>query len=156
MLYVKPPVAKPTPPVGVVAVNASVELLQLKVRFVVVVNSQTFALLPESVQVPLPMFSVRVPVPDPLNPMLFGLVSVTLLLLAEKSKVPVNAPIVMDRTLIVVLTVTVPPPLDASNVTVSLAPGTLCPPAPLDVAAQCVVSEASQVPVPPTQNLLAM
>ena len=43
-----------------------------------------------------------------------------------------------------------------SKVTVSEEVGTEAPPAPPEVADQFVVVEASQFPVPPTQNLLAI
>lgn len=104
------------------------------------------------VQVPLPRFSVLVAEPVPLKLP----VSVTLLLLAEKSSVPVCAPQVSDMIATVVLTVTVPAPELPSNVTLSAEVGTVCPPAPPVVAAQCVVSLASQVPVPPTQKRAAI
>ena len=121
------------------------------VRFVAVEVVQMVALLPVIVQVPLPIFRVRVPVPEQLNVDIVGL-----LLFVAKSKVPVKAPIVIDTTLRFVLTVTVPPPELASKVTVSATPGTDWPPAPFEVAAQCVVSEASQVPAPPTQKRFAI
>ena len=64
----------------------------------------------------------------------------------------------MDVTLTGVLTVQVPPrgADSASNVTVSPDPGTDAPPAPPVVADQCVVSDASQVPLSPTQKREAM
>ncbi len=105
-------------------------------------------MLLDIVHVPLPILSVRVPVPEPLNVCIVGL-----LLLAEKSSVPVNAPIVTDVTLKSVLTVTVPPPEAASKVTVSPEPGTEpgCVEPP-DVVAQLVRLLPSHVFVPPTQN----
>lgn len=131
-----------------------VALLAERVKFAVVLPWSNKAVLEESVQVPLPMFRVRTP-PAPL--LAKFPVRVTLLLLTEKSKVPVKALMVSWVIVIVVLTVTVPPPELASKVTVSPAPGTDAPPEPApDVAAQCVVSEASHVPVPSTQNLLAI
>lgn len=52
--------------------------------------------------------------------------------------------------------VQVPVPERLSKVTVSAATGAEAPEAPPDVAAQLAVELASQVPVPPTQNLAAM
>jgi len=66
-------------------------------------------------------------------------------------RVPVNAHPVIVFVLAVAVTVTVPPPEDASNITSSELVGTLDPPAPPEVADQCVVSAASQLPVQPTQ-----
>lgn len=82
---------------------------------------QTVVPLPVIVQVPDPIFRVLVPVPVRLNVLIVGL-----LLFADKSKVPVNAPIVIEVTvgLYAAPMVTVPPPDDASSVTVSLDPGT--------------------------------
>jgi len=70
-----------------VLVNAIVELLALNVSPVTVVKS-TEAVAELIVHVPLPILNVRVPVPVTLK----VLDKVTLLLLAEKSSVPVNAP----------------------------------------------------------------
>jgi hypothetical protein len=70
-----------------------VDELALNVKPVVVpiLNAVPLA---DSVHRPLPRFIVLVPVPLPLNPVLP--LSVTLLLLALKSSVPVNAPQVID------------------------------------------------------------
>jgi hypothetical protein len=129
-----------------------VELFALNVSPVVVVIVHGVELDVVSVHVPSPMLIVRVPEPDPLNETL----KLTLLSLAEKSNVPVKAPHVIDCTVTVVLTVTVPPPDEASKVAESPDPGTDAPPAPFELAAQCVVSLASHVPVPPTQKRLAI
>jgi hypothetical protein len=56
--------------------------------------------------------------------------------------------------LTVVLTVTVPPPDDASNVTVSPEPGNGLSARAARTGSPVRVSEASHAPVPPTQNLL--
>lgn len=112
------------------------------------------ALVAFSVQVPLPRLIVRAPEPVPENAGIA--LNVTLLLLALKSNVPVNAPQVIVCTVTVVLTVTVPPPDEPSRVALSAEPGTDAPLAPPDEAAQCDVSLASHVPVPPTQNLEAI
>lgn len=106
----------------------NVELFALKVRLVMVARLKVLLLNPWIVQVPLPILSARTPVPLPSN----ARESVTLLLFALKSKTPVNAPIVMDCTVTVVLTVQVPPSgaESASNVTVSADPGTDAPPTP--------------------------
>lgn len=93
-----------------------------------------------------PNVSVLVPVPEKLkkvSPMVCPLVS----------NVPVKLPPDISLTVTAVVTVTVPPPELASKVTSSADPGTDAPPAPPEVADQCVVSEASQFPVPPTQYL---
>ncbi|ANW00699.1 hypothetical protein LMTR13_11475 [Bradyrhizobium icense] len=137
-----------------------VEVPALNVRFVVVAASKTLPLLPTRVNVPEPRLIVRVPVPEILK---FGeddRLKVMLGLFVAKSSVPVNAPqtsdwIVFDA-LIVAATVTVPPPLDPSNVTVSAEDGTLAPLAPPEVADQFAVLESFHVPVPPTQNREAM
>lgn len=123
------------------------------VRFVAVVNRH-LAPVPDKVYVAEPSLIVLVPVPEP-SMALPVLVRVMLLLLTELSIVPVNAPKVKDCRVIrpPKLSVTVPPPDEASKVTASLEPGTDAPPAPpLDVD-QWVVPEESHVPVPPTQNL---
>src|SRR4051812_13859557 len=70
---------------------------------------------------------------------------------------PVNVavdPVVVKlwQTAVDELIVMVPPPLLALKTTSSAVVGTLAPPAPPDVADQCVVSVPSQVPDPPTQN----
>lgn len=73
------------------------------------------------------------------------------------TNVPVKAPIVTDVTDgLRAVSVTVPAPEFPSKVTVSPAPGTVCPPAPPEEAAQLVTLIAVQAPVPPTQNLLAI
>ena len=65
--------------------------------------------------------------------------------------------IVVEFAVAVAVTVTVAAvPEFASNVAVSAVVGALAPPAPPEVAAQFAVDELSQVPEPPTQNLLAM
>lgn len=138
----------------VVPVMAIVEVPALKVRPVVVAAFHgVLADVAVRLNSPLPRLSVRVPVPVMLNPVVP--LSVALLLFTEKSSVPVNAPAVMDWTVTVVLTVTVPPPLDPSNVTESAEPGTVWPPSPPDVADQFTILEPSHVPVPKTQNRLA-
>lgn len=131
----------------------------LNVRFVVVPISQMVALpVADSVHVPLPRFIVLVPLPDPLNAA--EAVSVMLGLFALKSKVPVNAPHVSDvmvlLALIVAATVTVPPPDEPSNVTVSADVGAAWFPVPLLVADQWPLLVLSHVPVPLTQNRLAV
>jgi hypothetical protein len=87
--------------VAAALVHCSVELPASNVRFVVVVISQAEP-TPVSDHVPLPILRVRTPVPVPENAV--EAERLTLLLLTEKSSVPVNAPIVIDCTLIVVLT----------------------------------------------------
>jgi hypothetical protein len=137
-----------------------VDVPALKVRFVVVAASHALPLLPLRVKVPEPRLIVLVPLPEMLKAGDEARLHVMLGLFVAKSSVPVKAPQVIDVTvfeaLIVAATVTVPPPLDPSNVTVSVEAGTDWPPAPPDDAAQCVVSELSQVPVPPTQKRDAM
>lgn len=133
-------------------VKLMVDVPALHVRPVVVAICHRFAeLFPVIVNVPLPRLIARVEVPEPLN-----VKSVGLLLFTEKSIVPVYVPHERVRILKLVFTVTVPPPEDPSNVTLSATPGTVWPPAPPDVADQCVVSDASHVPVPPTQKRAAM
>jgi len=124
----------------------------LNVQFVVVVHSHIFGPV-ETVTTVAPSVIVRVPVPVLLQPFVPSVSDVV----AEKSSVPVNNPVVSDDTLTVArLTVTVPLPEFASNVTVSLAVGT-ADGAPVPVAVpQCVWSLASHVPVPPTQNFATM
>ena len=104
-----------------------------RVRLVVVANVKMVAPLPLTVQVPEPIFKVRAPVPVPENVCIVGE-----LLLAEKSRVPVKAPIVMESTLKLVLTVTVPLSRHefASKVTVAPGTGTDAPPRPPEVADQ--------------------
>ncbi len=63
--------------------------------------------------------------------------------------------VVNDKPVAVCVTVTLLPELP-SKITVSVETGTAVPPGPLLDVAQCVVSELSQVPEPPTQNLLAI
>lgn len=75
------------------AENTSTDELALKVRPVVVAKFQTVP-VPDIVKVPFPRLIVLVPDPLPLNPV--AALSVTLLLFALKSSVPVNAPQVMD------------------------------------------------------------
>lgn len=71
--------------------------------------------------------------------------------------VPVKAPHAKeDMFTVPEARVQVPPPEEPSKVTLSEVVGTDCPPAPPEEAAQWVVSEESQVPVPPTQNLEAI
>jgi len=126
--------------------NSIVDELALNVRLVVVVIVHE---PPLSSHVPLPKLRVLVAVPV----LLKVPVRVTFGLLALKSSVPVNAPIVRD---IIVTTpepfgqlaedaphtVTVPPPEVPSNVAVSAEVGT-CP------QLQLAVLELSQFPVPP-------
>ena len=74
-----------------------VDELALNVKFVIVVMSQMAPEVAVRDHVPLPIFSVRVPVPVPLKATL----RVALLLLVEKSRThpvvdAVQAPIVMD------------------------------------------------------------
>lgn len=151
MLYVRP---VPQPNVLVLDCAADttiVEVPALNVRLVEVLQSQTVPNAAEMVKVPLPRFSVRVPVPEFEN----AVVNVTLGLLTLKSSVPVNAPmvsVVNDFPLMVVSTVTVPPPEEPSNVTLSPLTGADAPPAPPVLADQCVVVVESHVPVPPTQK----
>ena len=150
----------PAPPMNVlsllgVAVKTTLEPLALKVSLVTVPLSHGLPFTPVIVNVPLPRFIVLVPVPELLHDVIvmFGL-------LALKSSVIPIAPQVSDVIvfvpLIVAATVQVPAPELASNVTVSVEAGTLAPPAPPVVADQFVVAALSHVPVPPTQNLLAM
>src|SRR2546430_2342263 len=102
---------------------------------------------------------VLVPEPEKLTPVLAAVLwpILTLLLLAEKSSVPVNAPATSEDRLTVVLTVTVPPPELPSNVAVSAAPGRLpapphvLPAPPLDDDHDAVLLPF-QVAVPPTQK----
>lgn len=131
-----------------------VEEFAFRVKLVTTPQSQIFdEEVDDNVHVPLPMFKVLAPVPVPKK----LVVKVILLLFAEKSKAPVKAPIVRtERLRVAWLTVTVPPPELPSRVTLSPATGTDCPPAPPEDDAQWVVSAASHVPVPPTQNLFAM
>ena len=135
--------------------NANVAVLADKVRLVVVPQSMNPPeFVPVKLKVPEPRFMVRVPVPELFQP--FVLI-VGLLLLVAKSSVRPMAPVVNDWIVKSVFTVIVPAPELPSIVTVSPEPGTDAPPDPApDVAAQCVVSEASHVPVPRTQNLLAI
>jgi hypothetical protein len=114
------------------------------VRFVTVFMFQAFVPPVVNVQVPDPIVRVRTPEPVLLNVPIVGFC-------VEPSKVPVKAPIVIETTVGLYPSVTVPPPEDASKVTVSEAPGTEEPPAPPVVADQCVVALLSHVPVPPTQ-----
>lgn len=141
-----------------VADNAIVDVPAFNVRPVMVVQSKTLPVVPASVNVPLPRLSVLVPAPVTLN----AVVIVKLGLLAEKSSVPVNAPIVIlasDNPLIVPDAVTVPPPELPSKVTESPVVGAAfevehpVAPAPV-VGAQCVMAALSHVPVPPTQKQL--
>lgn len=138
------------------AVITIVDVPASNVRFVVVPIFHICAMgAVGKVHVPPPSLIVRVPLPEPENALDVA-DSVTLLLLTEKSSVPVNAPQVIDGTATVVLTVTVPPPELPSNVTASDVPGTDAPDEPPDDDAQCVVDDASHVPAPPTQNLFAI
>lgn len=130
----------------------------LKVRFVVVNmfhRVEDTVGDPDSVHVPFPMLSVRVPVPDALNGVVAD-VSVMLLLLALKSRThpavaALHAPIVKETIVGLVLTVMVqvtpPTQVAASNVTVSALPGTEAPVAPPVVADHMAVLEPSQVHV---------
>ena len=123
---------------------------------VVVVRSKTVTLVVAvNVKVPDPSKNFRAPVPL----RVIAVVNVILIgPLVAQSIVPVNAPatkLASDNPLTADATVTVPPPDDASNVTVSPVVGTEAPPAPPVVADQCVVSDASSVPVPKTQNRFA-
>lgn len=61
-----------------------------------------------------------------------------------------------DLPLRVASSVTVPVPELPSKVGLSPVVGADAPPDPPEVDAQCVVDDASQVPVPPTQNLVAI
>lgn len=105
--------------------------------------------VPVIVQVPLPIFNARVPPPEPSK-----LSNVTLLLLTLKSRIQpvvdaVQAPIVIEMTLTVVLTVMVqvtpPTQVAAFKVTVSAAPGTEAPVAPPLEVDHMRVLDASQV-----------
>lgn len=123
------------------------------VRLVMVVKSIIVAAFPVTFHVHEPCLNVRAPAHEPLI-----VWTVTLFEFVAKSSVPVNAPNVIETTegAYAAQHVMVPPPDEPSKVTVSAEPGTDWPPAPPEVAAQCVVSEASQVPVPPTQNRAAI
>lgn len=93
----------------------------LNVRLVVTVASQLLA-TPARVKVPEPRLSVLVPVPVMLKLGATALANVMLGLFAEKSRVPVKAPIARPAIvfpLMVESTVTVPPPELASKVAVS-------------------------------------
>jgi hypothetical protein len=132
-------------------------------RLVTVPTSKTtvFAEVPPvNVKVPVPSRNFRAPVPDRFKPVEFADVNVILIgAFAAKSSVPVNAPatrVAKDVPLLSAATVTVPLPELASKITLSPVVGTDWPPAPPDVPAQCVVSEASHVPVPPTQKRFAI
>lgn len=107
----------------VVAVNVMLEVPASHVRLVVVDIFQTVPDVLVSVHVPEPILNDLAPVPVPEN------VPIVMLgLLTLKSIVPVKAPHVSDVIvlvpLIVAATVTVPPPLEPSNVTVSPEAGT--------------------------------
>jgi hypothetical protein len=127
-----------------------VDVPALKVRFVVVVASHIvpFAVL-VSENVPLPILNVRVPVP-----VILIVCAVMLLLFTLKSTIhpvvdAVHAPIVIDVTFTVVLTVIVhvtpPTHVAASKVTVSPDPGTDAPVAPPLEADHIAVLDPSQV-----------
>lgn len=104
-----------------VPVNVMVDEEASRVRPVVVPIFHV--VLVGSVYVAVPSLIVLVAEPDALK---LPLTSVILLLLMLLSQVPVNAPIVIEMTEIVPpkFSVTVPPPDDPSNVTVSEDPGT--------------------------------
>lgn len=134
--YVKPPHAKLLPPpVITIVLDAA-----LKVRFVVVLAAQDviFNVLAHKVILLVQAHVIlKAPV---LNVCQFVL------------NVPVKAHAVNEEQFIVAVPVTVPQPEFASNVTVSAEVGTLCPPAPPEVADQFVVVAASQFHVPQTQK----
>ena len=69
-------------------------------------------------------------------------------------KVPVNPVKFKFKVVAPVPKLIVPPPLLLSKITVSEEVGTAAPPEPPEVVLQCVVVDASQVPVPPTQYLV--
>ena len=153
--YVLPPVENVRCPVMLVPVITIVEVPALSVKFVAVpafhgVDSDAEL----SVNVPDPIFNVRVPVPVRLNPVVE--LSVTLLLFALKSRThplveAVQAPIVIEDTVTVVFTVIVqvvpPTQVAASSVTSSAELGTEAPVAPPLVADHIAVLDASQVQV---------
>ena len=135
-------------------VKLNVAFENVGVRPVVVVTSNpTNPLPPVIVQIPLPILMLRVAVP--VNETVR---KVTLGLLVLKASVPVKAPAVRSLKAIPAIVpsgVTVPPPELPSKVMLSPATGADAPLAPPELDAQCVVVVLSQVPVPPTQNLLA-
>lgn len=106
---------------------------------------------------PFPRFIVLVAVPEPLNPVV--LLSVTLLLFALKSSVPVNAPHVIAWQEIFPVTVTVPPPDAPSKIAASFTPGPVVGVVPPPLAVPQWADEdvvPSQLPVPPNQKRFAI
>jgi hypothetical protein len=120
-----------------------------KVKLVVVSKFQTFKVPVVRVMAAAPSVSDLVPLPD-------QLIDPADIVWPLKSTVPVCAPPVIERTVCEAVIVTVPAPEEASKVTSSEDPGTDCPPAPPEEAAQLVVVAASQLPVPPTQKRAAI
>ncbi len=99
--YVNPPPMKVlVTPTAALPVNAMIDELALKVKFVVVVMSHVLpAPVALKVHVPLPIFKLRVPLPVPLKAA--AAVNVGLLLFTLQSKMhpvvdAVHAPIVID------------------------------------------------------------
>jgi hypothetical protein len=111
-------------PVDPLYVRSQVQA-SVNVRFVTVEKFTTVALFPVMVKVPVPVLSALVPVPVQLKVCIVGL-----LLFTDKSRVPVNSPIVTDTTLKSVSTVQVPPPEFSSKMTALEASGTEYPPEP--------------------------
>lgn len=138
--------------------KATVAFENVAVRFVVVVTSKIVPVFPVIVHVPLPMLMVRVP--EPLK--LTKLVKVIFGLLVLNANVPVNAPAVRLRKLMLLIVpsgVTTPPPDDPLNVIASPAAGAAFVvwhpvAAPPLVGAQLVIDVLFQGPVPPTQKQL--
>lgn len=135
----------------------TVDCVALRVKPATLPKSNTVPERTTIVNVPVPKLIVLVPEPAAKNVFI-----VALGLLTEKSNVkPADAAVVlMPESVLFELnedvTVTTAPLEFASKIATSADDGTLAPPGPPVAEDQCVVSELSHVPLPATQNLLAM
>jgi hypothetical protein len=146
----KVPAVKVKAPAGVVSAPPRVRVAPAP--FTVIGQAK---LLPLVVVVPVPVKDI-VPVAD-------QVVLATIVKLVEQLIVPVDEnvnnpePVVFRlRQLSAPVSVTVPVPERASNITSSAIVGTDAPPAPPEVADQFVVDVVVQEPVPPRQYLSAI